>query len=96
VQYRRGVRFSRRASGDAEPGLIPVTPTEARQLGAAIARERDKLGVSREQVAATMGVDVTDVAALEQGSGPDTRGAVEAALVAYRRAVKQAARSAPG
>ena len=71
-----------------------MSPDEARQLGAAIARERARLGVSREQVAVIMDVDVADVAALEQGSRLDSRGAVEAALIAYRRAVRQAARTA--
>lgn len=73
-----------------------MPPNEARALGAAISRERDKLGISREQVAAIMGVDVADVAALETGTGPDSRGAIQAALVEYRRAVKGAARSARG
>jgi transcriptional regulator with XRE-family HTH domain len=73
-----------------------VTPQEAKEIGAAIWRKRDEQGVSREQVAAIMGIDVSDVAALEMGTGPGARRAIRAAVADYRRAVRQAARAAGG
>ena len=88
------MRLSRKAAHDREPDDVPVTAREAKQLGAVIWRQREERGVSREQVAAIMGVAASDVEALELGTGPDTRGAILTAIKQYRRAVRQAARTA--
>lgn len=95
-RYLRGMRLVRRPARDREPADGPVPPGEARQLGAAIGRQREGQGVSREQVAGILGVDVSDVVALETGTGPDTRVAIVAACNEYRRALRQAARTGRG
>jgi cytoskeletal protein RodZ len=87
------MRLRRKAAPD-QPAEVPVTAREAKQLGAVIWRQREERGVSREQVAAVMGIAASDVEALELGTGPDIRGAIGAAVKEYRRAVRQAARTA--
>jgi DNA-binding XRE family transcriptional regulator len=81
--------------GDAATGSpdVPADPREAAALGAALARQRDSLGVTQQQVADALGVSVDEVAALEAGTGPVGRRAIEEAIARYRRAVKQGQKS---
>lgn len=72
---------------------VPASPREAAQIGAVLARNRDTLGVTQQQVAEELAISVAEVAALETGTGPAGRREIEEAVRRYRQAVKRVQKS---
>lgn len=83
----------RRRPHSATQQEVPASPREAAEIGAVLARSRDTFGVSQQQVADELGVSVDEVAALERGTGPADRRAIQEAVRRYRQALKRAQKS---